>query len=401
MTGDGVAPTIDPRRYDRRLAAARERLAELDAAGLLVGVGADLRWLTGYAAMPLERLTMLVLPATGDPSLIVPRLELGAARQAPAVGSGALPVVTWEETEDPFALVPGLLGGPVGSPPPGHRERGRQQSAGRLLISDRLPAAFVLRLEAALPAASFGLASEALRDLRMVKDADEIALLRAAAEAADRVIEAIARGSLVGRTEEQVAREVRDRLVDEGHEAAAFSIVGSGPNSASPHHAASARVIEAGEPVVLDIGGTLRGYGSDVTRTLWVTGGDPSSGPDAEFRALYDVLQRAQAAAVAAARPGVPCERVDGVAREIIAAAGYGERFIHRTGHGIGLEEHEDPYLVQGNREALRAGHTFSVEPGIYLEGRYGARIEDIVVCGTGGPEALNRLTRELLVVDG
>ncbi|MBA2373010.1 MAG: M24 family metallopeptidase, partial [Chloroflexi bacterium] len=233
------------------------------------------------------------------------------------------------------------------------------------------------------------------------KDADEIELLRRAALAADRVVAAIAAGPLIGRTEADVAREVRERLLTEGHEEAHFAIVGSGPNSASPHHEASDRVIRAGEPIVLDIGGALGGYGSDITRTLWVTGGDPDRGPDERFRHLFGVLYDVQAAATNAARPGARCEDVDRVARDRIEAEGYGERFFHRTGHGIGLEGHEHPYLVAGNGEALVEGMAFSVEPGIYFEGDYGARIEDIVVCGPNGPMVLNEAPRELYVVDG
>jgi Xaa-Pro aminopeptidase len=252
-----------------------------------------------------------------------------------------------------------------------------------------------------LPEARFSLASAVLRNLRMRKDADEVALLRAAARAADRVVEAIAAGALVGRTEADVAREIREQLVAEGHDQAEFWIVASGPNSASPHHDPGGRAIAAGEPIVIDIGGVLRGYGSDITRTLWVTGGDPAKGPDAEFLRLYDVLQRAQAEATAAVRPGVPCERIDAVARGIVDDAGFGPNFFHRTGHGIGLEGHEEPYLVAGSAEPLAPGMAFSVEPGIYLEGRYGARIEDIVVCGDAGPVVLNELARDLLVVPG
>jgi Xaa-Pro aminopeptidase len=235
----------------------------------------------------------------------------------------------------------------------------------------------------------------------MVKDGDEVALLRLAAQAADRVVEQIASGRLVGRTEADIADEVRRRLIAEGHEEAQFAIVASGPNSASPHHEASDRAIGAGEPIVLDIGGTLGGYGSDITRTLWVTGGDPANGPDEEFRHLFGVLRLAQERATAAVRPGVACESIDQAARDPIAAEGYGEAFFHRTGHGIGLEGHEDPYLVAGNAEPLAAGMAFSVEPGIYLAGRYGARIEDIVVCGSDGPVVLNEAPRDLRIVEG
>ena len=301
--------------------------------------------------------------------------------------------MTWDETEDAVGLLIEQLAGRLGLPSAG--------GIGRVAISDRLWATFVLRFQAALPGAGFELASTITRQLRMVKDADEITLLRLAAEAADRVIGQISAGRLIGRTEAEVSREVRDRLVDEGHDLAEFAIVGSGPNSASPHHEASERLIRAGEPVVLDIGGALGGYNSDTTRTIWVGGGDPATGPVPDFRALYAVLQAAQAAATAAVQPGIPCQDLDATARQIIEAAGYGPQFFHRLGHGIGLEAHEEPYLVAGNDELLPAGSAFSVEPGIYFEGRFGARLEDIVVCGEAGPVVLNQSPLDLQVVDG
>jgi Xaa-Pro aminopeptidase len=274
--------------------------------------------------------------------------------------------------------------------------------AGRVAVSDTMLAMHLLRIQTALgDGLAYVPASTVLRDLRMIKDSDEIALLRAAAHAADRVVAAIVGGRLVGRTEADVAHEVRERLIDEGHESAMFAIVASGPNSASPHHEASERVIQAGEPIVLDIGGTLGGYGSDITRTLWVTGGDDTGRPDGEFTELFGRLYEAQAAGTQAARPGVACEAVDAAARAVIDAAGHGPAFFHRTGHGIGLEGHEDPYIVAGNRLPLRTGMAFSIEPGIYYPGRYGARIEDIVVCGEDGPIVLNDAPRELAVVDG
>jgi len=387
---------IPAARYGERLAAARELVAERGLAALLVGVGADLRYLTGYEAMPLERLTMLVLPATGPLSLVVPRLELAPARACPAAAAGLVELLAWEETDDPVALVGRLVRASTGS-----RAPAGAGEAIRVAVSDRLWASFLLRLQEVLPEARFGLGSAVLRELRIVKDADEIALLRAAAHAADRVVAAIARGRLIGRSEADVSREVRERLLAEGHERAEFAIVASGPNSASPHHEASSRVIGAGEPIVLDIGGTLGGYGSDITRTLWVTGEEPVHPPYREYLALFAVLRAAQAEATHAVRPGVPAERIDAVAREIIATAGHGRHFIHRTGHGIGLEAHEEPYLVAGNGEPLREGMAFSIEPGIYLEGRFGARIEDIVVCAADGPDVLNEAPRDLLVVSG
>jgi Xaa-Pro aminopeptidase len=377
-----AAATIPPASYAERLdrAQAATRSADLDA--LIVGVGSDLRYLTGYAAPPLERLTALVIRPERAPVLIVPRLELGAAE---AGLRPSIAIATWGDTDDPYALA--VAGLPRG---------------GRVALSDTMLAMHVLRLQDAVgPGAACSLASDVLGDLRMIKDRDEIDLLRRAARAADRVVERIAAGRLVGRTESDVAREVRERLVEEGHESATFAIVGSGPNSASPHHEASERVIGAGEPIVLDIGGTLGGYGSDITRTLWVTGGDPSRGPDERFGHLFGVLERAQAAATAAVRPGATCEAIDRTARDPIDGAGYGDAFIHRTGHGIGLDAHEDPYLVAGNALELRPGMAFSVEPGIYLAGSYGARIEDIVVCGDAGPVVLNEAPRTLRIVAG
>lgn len=390
MSGAGIPAG----RYADRLAAARREAAAQGLDALLVGVGADLRYLAGYEAMPLERLTLLVLPTpAGAPmTLIAPRLEATPARSCPAAATGALEVATWEETEDPMTLVAARLASALG------RDAG---SVGAVAVSDGLRAAFVLGLQRVLPDARFSLTSAVLRLLRMRKDGDEVALLRRAAHAADRVVLAIASGPLVGRTEADVAREIRERLVAEGHDHAEFWIVASGSNSASPHHDPGERVIVAGEPIVIDIGGVLGGYGSDITRTVWVTGGDPAKGPDADFLRLYDVLRGAQEAATGAVRPGALCEQVDGVARGIIAAAGFGPHFFHRTGHGIGLEGHEEPYIVAGSAEALAPGMAFSVEPGIYLEGRYGARIEDIVVCGDAGPDVLNEAPRDLMVVAG
>jgi Xaa-Pro aminopeptidase len=390
-------PAIPAAAYAERLVAARRALRERGAGALLVGPGPDLRWLAGYDAMALERLTLLVVPGDEEPAILVPRLEIARARLAPALEAGLVRLVPWDETDDPIGLVPGLLGRAGAAP--GHGPGAGR--GGRLLVSDRLWAAFVLPLQATLSGARFGLASEALRDLRAVKDADEIALLRAAAHAADRVVAGVAHGPLVGRTEIDVAREVRERLVAEGHQSAGFAIVGSGPNSASPHHAPSDRRITEGEPIVLDIGGTIGGYGSDITRTLWIGGAGTAAGPTAEYLDLYGALQAAQAEATAAVGPGIACERIDAIARDAITAAGYGRFFVHRTGHGIGLEEHEAPYIVAGNTEALRPGHAFSVEPGIYIDGRFGARIEDIVVCGSGGPDVLNEAPRDLLIVDG
>jgi Xaa-Pro aminopeptidase len=350
-------------------------MAEVGVDALLLSLGADLPWLTGYEAMPLERLTMLVLPADGDAVLVVPQLEAPRVEERPEFA-----LRPWSETEDPTEVVAGLVGG-----------------RRRLAISDRAWATFLLRLQGWLPGAEWQNASVVTADLRAVKDADEVAALAAASAAADRVAAQLQKGEipLVGRTEAEVSADISRRLRAEGHQRVNFAIVGSGPNSASPHHEPSRRVIQEGEPVVCDFGGVQDHYCSDITRTVW-TGVDE---PPAEFRDLYAVLFEAQRAAVDAAVVGTPCEDVDGVARHIITDGGYGPNFIHRTGHGIGLEEHEDPYLVGGNCEPLAPGHAFSIEPGIYFAQKWGARLEDIVVAQEDGPLSLNTVSHELAVV--
>jgi Xaa-Pro aminopeptidase len=351
-------------------------MAELDVDALLLSLGADLPWLSGYTAMPLERLTCLVVPADADATLVVPRLEEPRVEPRPELFA----VRGWEETDDPVAIVAELVGG--------------RRS---LAVSDRMWAASLLGLQGRLPGARWQPASLVVAALRAVKDPSEVAALRRAGAAADRVAAALVGGqvALVGRSEAAVSHELGERLLAEGHEKVNFAIVGSGPNSASPHHEPGDRVIGAGEAVVCDFGGTLDGYCSDITRTVF------TGPPPAEFRNLYAVLQEAQAAAVEAAMVGTPCEDVDGVARRAIADGGYGPWFVHRTGHGIGLEEHEEPYLVGGNCEPLAPGHAFSVEPGIYLPERWGARIEDIVVATESGPEPLNHVAHDLAVVEG
>jgi Xaa-Pro aminopeptidase len=379
-----------------RLDRARAALAVADVEALLLGLGADLRYLTGYTAHALERLTLLVLSSDGPAVLVAPRLEAMAAAPSAAATEGQVEVAAWEETQDPYALVASLLdtaaGAGGGPAPEGQR---------RLLVDAGLPARHLLALQRALGGRSFGLATEVLRDLRIVKTPDEIELLRRAAHAADRVVARIAAGPLVGRTEAEVSRQVRDLLIEEGHEEATFAIVAAGPDGASPHHGAGARRIGPGDPIVLDIGGTVQGYGSDITRMLWVTGADAAVPPSAEFLEAFELVRAANANATAAVRPGARCGDLDAIARTTIREGGFGDAFLHRLGHGIGLEGHEDPYLVAGNDEALRAGSAFSIEPGIYLEGRFGVRIEDIVVCGADGPDVLNEAPRELLVVPG
>lgn len=346
----------------------------------LLSVGPDLPWLIGYEAMPLERLTMLVVPRDGVATLVVPGLEVPRV----VLRDDVFRIRAWGETDDPVAIVAELLGG-----------------ARTAAIGNRTWAQFLVALQRARPSTTFSTASAIMGPLREVKDPHEVEALRRAAAAVDRIAAELQAGAipLVGRTEAEVSADLGRRILAEGHQRVNFAIVAAGENAASPHHEPGPRVIAPGEVVLCDFGGTMladggAGYCSDITRCV-VTGE-----PSAEMSELYSVLHEAQAAAVAAGHVGTPAERVDAAARDIIEDAGYGEWFVHRTGHGIGVEEHEDPYIVVGNRAPLVVGNAYSVEPGIYLPGRFGFRLEDIVVTAEHGPDALNRADHRLVAVD-
>jgi Xaa-Pro aminopeptidase len=360
-----------------RLAAARRAAAEAGLDALLIGPSADLRYLTGYDAHALERLTLLVLPADGDATLIVPRLERPAAEASPAPSVGVR-LVDHADGSDPYSIVRDALGGPVK----------------RVGLGDRMWAEQVLALRDALPEAEQALAGAVLRGLRLRKSPAEVEALRRAGRAIDAVHQRMGEWLRAGRTEAEVAADIAAGIREAGHATVEFTIVAAGPNGASPHHGVSGRVIAAGEPVVVDIGGRMPdGYCSDSTRVYCI------GEPPADFAAYYAVLHEAQRAAVAAVRPGVAAQAVDAAARDLIAAAGHGEAFLHRTGHGIGLDAHEDPYIVAGNDTPLEPGMAFSIEPGIYLAGRHGARIEDIVVCTPDGVERLNTIDTEVVIL--
>jgi Xaa-Pro aminopeptidase len=324
--------------------------------------------------MPLERLTLLVLPADGEATLLVPRLEAPRVIERPEV----FRLAPWDETEDPIERAAALVG-----------------SAGSVAVGDRMWSRFLVDLLPHLGAARLSRANEVVGPVRAVKDAAEIEALRTAGAAADRVARQLQGGDipLVGRTEAEVSTDIGARIVAGGHDKVNFAIVAAGENAASPHHHAGSRVIREGEIVLFDFGGTMAGYCSDTTRCVFT--GDIA--PD--VAEAYEVLHSAQQAAVAAATIGTSCEEVDRTARRIIADAGYGDYFVHRTGHGIGMEEHEDPYIVEGNTRPLTAGHAFSIEPGIYIPGRWGMRLEDIVVATTAGPIAVNASDHRLVSV--
>ena len=361
--------------YARRLAAAAEGAAQAGLAGLIVTPGYDLRYLIGSRAQTFERLTALVIPATGDPVVVVPRLELASLRES-AAGDLGLTVRDWVDGENPGDLVALALGGHA-----------------RVAVTDSMPALHLLPLAERLGAVPV-LGTEIMAALRMIKDPAEIEALCAAGAAIDRVHARVPGFLRPGRTEAEVAADITEAIVAEGHSEAAFVIVGSGPNGADPHHECSERELQAGDIVVVDIGGPVEpGYNSDCTRTYSI--GEP--GP--EIAEQYAVLQRAQAAAVAAVRPGVTAEQVDAAARDVLSDAGLADYFVHRTGHGIGLSVHEEPYIVAGNSRHLAEGMAFSVEPGIYLPGRWGARIEDIVIVTADGALLVNTRSHGLTVV--
>jgi Xaa-Pro aminopeptidase len=361
-------------RYADRRARALEAAEAEGLAGMLISPGPDLAYLTGYTPLPLERLTLLVLSAGNDPTLVVPELERPSAERA--VGVALLTLRDWRDgRDDPYAIAAGML------------------APGRYAITDRTWASHLLALERAAPDRSFAAAGEALPLLRAVKDPEEIERLRAAGSAADAAFADVIDLPFAGRSETELAAELDRLLLEHGHQRVDFTIVGSGPNGASGHHEPGERRIAPGDAVVMDFGGVRDDYCSDITRTVFV--GEPTD----EQREVYAIVRAAQQAAFEAVRPGVSAQDVDRAARAVITEAGYGDRFVHRTGHGIGLEIHEPPYIVEGNATRLEPGMTFSDEPGIYLEGRFGVRIEDQVVVTVQGAERLNEASRDLTIV--
>ncbi|CAL9415852.1 MULTISPECIES: aminopeptidase P family protein [Streptomyces] len=375
MTGTTPAP-FTAADYRARMDRAVRSAADAGLAGLLVAPGPDLVWLTGYTPTAItERLTVLVLAPGRDPVLVVPTLEAPDAEQAP--GAPALTLRDWTDGTDPYAVTAGLL-----------------DDRGRFGISDNTWAMHLLGLQRTLPGTSYAALTDALPMLRAVKDKAELDLLAAAGAAADQAFEEIRKLPFAGRRESDVGRDLAALLRRFGHEQVDFTIVGSGPNGANPHHEVGDREIRPGDMVVLDFGGLKDGYGSDTTRTVHV--GEPTE----EERRVHDVVRAAQEAGYQAVRPGAACQDVDRAARAVIADAGYGAYFIHRTGHGIGVTTHEPPYMIEGEEQPLVPGMCFSVEPGIYLPGRFGVRIEDIVTVTEDGGRRLNNTTREMVTVD-
>ncbi|MGC0330686.1 Xaa-Pro aminopeptidase [Streptomyces sp. SAI-170] len=373
------APAPEPfteRDYAERIRRATQDAVAAGLSGLLVTPGPDMVWLCGYQPTALtERLTLLVLAPESQPRLLVPALERPDAESAP--GAGVLRMTEWRDGQDPYAAAAGLL-----------------RPGGRYGVSDAAWALHLLGLQEALPLTAYRALTTSLPMLRAVKDEHEIARLEAAGAAADATYEELLSVRFAGRREFEVAADLSRLLLEHGHEQVDFTVVGSGPNGANPHHEAGDRVIQEGDMVVLDFGGLLDGYGSDTTRTVHV--GEPTR---EEIR-VHGIVREAQQEAFEAVRPGVPCQLIDRVARAVIENAGYGDHFIHRTGHGIGVTTHEPPYMVEGEEQPLVPGMCFSVEPGIYLPGRFGVRIEDIVTVTPDGGRRLNNTDREMALVE-
>jgi len=366
--------------YANRLQRAAQEAATAGVGGLVVTPGYDLRYLTGSRAQTFERLTALVVPASGTPTVIAPRMEL-AALQDSAIGDLGIPISDWVDGENPYELVRAALGSPDGA------------LSGTIAVTESMPALHLLPLTELIGTVPI-LATGVLRRLRMVKDASEIDALRKAGAAIDRVHALVPELLVPGRTEAQVAADIAEAIVAEGHSEVAFIIVGSGPHGADPHHECSDRELQTGDIVVVDIGGSYEpGYNSDSTRTYSI------GEPDSDVAHRISILEQAQQAAVRAARPGVSAQSVDAAARRVLVEAGMGEAFVHRTGHGIGLSVHEEPYIVEGNDLILEPGMAFSIEPGVYFPGQWGARIEDIVVVTENGCESVNSRPHGLTVV--
>ena len=362
--------------FERRTEAVAAALADAGADALVCVPGRTLQYLTGFAEPQRDRHFLFVVPRTGEPAAFVPELSAAQFRAETWVRS----VETWGDDADPAAALSAFL------------DDSGVPAAPHLLVDDTMWATFLQDLRSVRPAATVGLASEVVADLRIRKDDAELDALRRASAAADDALRAVrALGAdAVGLTEAALADRIESLLSEAGGDGVSFEpIVGSGPNGAMPHHTHGDREIRAGEPVVLDFGTRVDGYPSDQTRTL-VFDGDP----DGRVRAVHDVVRRAQQAAVDAVAPGVTAAEVDDAARSVIEAAGYGDAFIHRTGHGVGLDVHEPPDIAAGDATELRPGMTFSVEPGIYLDGEFGVRIEDLVAVTPNGAERLNHTPR-------
>jgi len=357
--------------FQARTRDCQQRLRDAGAAGAVLFPSPNLTYLAGFEESPSERHLLLFVPGEGEPAFVAPALYAEQLREETWVAD----VRTYADDEDPTDLVEAVAA-----------DLGVDD--GELLVDPTMWARFTQSLRETLPDATWGLADEVLAPLRVRKDDAELGALRRAGEAADAAMDDVrALGAdAVGMTERELADHVADRLAAHGGTGVSFEVItGSGPNGAKPHHTHGDREIERGDPVVCDFGTRVDGYPSDQTRTV-VFAGDPP----ADFEDVHEVVRAAQQAAVDAVEPGATAGDVDAAARTVIEDAGYGDEFVHRTGHGVGLEVHEEPYVVADSDRELEPGMVFSVEPGVYLSGEFGVRVEDLVAVTPDGCERLN-----------
>jgi Xaa-Pro aminopeptidase len=350
--------------------------AQMKAAGvelLSLAPGDDLLYLLGYTPHADERPCYLFLTAS-DAIFLVPELNAGQART-----QIDLPFLMYTDAEGPTQAL--------------RQARDRLKAAGRIAVGDTMRADFLLPLQEWWAGGSFVPGAQVMAPVRMVKTGEEIETMRRSAATADVATDAAFAAARPGVAEVSVARAVAEAFGAQGVTQAGLAIVGGGPNSAYPHHASSRRPLAAGEPVLVDLGGRLDGYASDITRMGYL--GEPS----ARYREVHAVVERAVRAGIDAVKPAVPLAAVDRAARRVIDEAGYGQYFTHRTGHGIGITGHELPSVTNTNEMPMQEGMVFSVEPGIYLEGEFGVRLEEIVVVTARGGERLSRLPREVRVL--
>jgi Xaa-Pro aminopeptidase len=352
--------------YQSRALRAQEIMNQQGIDALLIGPGSNMFYLTGIHAMANERLYMMILPQSGTPCIVLPELEkLGASEHATYFD-----LVSWTDSEGYDDALRNAL----------------DTASKKIAVDNYLFSQYLIDVQQVLSGASFVKGSNVMRSLRLHKSPEEISIMKQAAANADKTLAELKQLQWSGRRERDIMVDAQRLLTENGQERLEFCIVGAGENGAKPHHHTGDRVIKPGDVIVFDFGGPYQGYHSDMTRTLLVDGGSV----DPEYHRVHDVVNQARQAAHNAVKIGATCESVDAAARKVIADAGYGEYFVHRTGHGIGVDLHEDPYIREGNSETLEAGMAFSIEPGVYIPGRFGVRIEDIAIVTEQGSMNIN-----------
>jgi len=358
-----------------RIKKIQELMREQSTDYLVLAPSSNLFYLTGLKTTADERLQAFLVPAEGKPVMILPEMYREVAEN---LGKNSFELLTWADGTDPVDLLLPLV----------------NKHSAIAAIDEKMWAGHFLSVRKAFPGYEFIGASALIRQVRMIKDQNEMSLLEKAGRLTDKVMGEVLMVIQPGISEKELAFFVESKLKEYGADELSFKpIIASGPNTSSPHHNTSERKLMLGDLVVLDFGGLFQGYCSDMTRTF-------SLGKASEdVKKIYNAVREANEAGFHAVQDGVSCEKVDEAARNVISRAGYAEYFVHRTGHGIGLDIHEDPFIVFGNQETLKTGMTFSIEPGIYLPGQYGVRIEDIVGLTEKGPVRFNNFSRELIEV--